>query len=134
LIGVKLKTLKSSVQQLGSPLATAQPMSWRAGKDSSTKRGYGYKWQQARAGYLMKHPLCAYCERLGRVTAATVVDHCVPHRGDMKLFWDSANWQPLCKPCHDGQKQREEALMVGGIVLDGRDLIRDPPEKRFIRG
>lgn len=108
-------------------------MSWRAGKESSTKRGYGYKWQQARAGYLSKHPLCVYCARVGRDTQATVVDHRVPHRGDMKLFWDSANWQPLCKPCHDGQKQREEALMVGGIVLDGRDLIRDPPEKRFIR-
>jgi len=25
------------------------------------------------------------------------------------LFWDSANWQGLCKPHHDIDKQREEA-------------------------
>jgi hypothetical protein len=63
LIGVKLKTLKSSVQQLGSQLATAPSVFWRADEGSSTKRGY--KWQQARAGYLAKHPLCAYCEQAG---------------------------------------------------------------------
>jgi len=130
---VKLRTLRSSLQQLRASLPVAQPVSWRVGKESSTKRGYSYKWQQARAGYLLKHPLCVYCERQGRVTAATVVDHRVPHRGDMKLFWDSANWQPLCKPCHDGQKQREEALMCSDVVLDGPELIREVPEKRFIR-
>ena len=26
----------------------------------------------------------------------------------MKLFWDRANWQSLCKPCHDSWKQRLE--------------------------
>ena len=23
-------------------------------------------------------------------------------------FWDTANWQALCKPCHDGRKQSED--------------------------
>ncbi len=32
----------------------------------------------------------------------------MPHRGDRKLFWDSGNWQSLCKKCHDKHKQREE--------------------------
>lgn len=111
---------------LRNTLPVAQPMSWRAGKASSTRRGYGYKWQQARAGYLAKHPLCVYCEQAGRVTEATVVDHRVPHQGDQKIFWDKANWQSLCKPCHDGRKQREER--AGDI--DGAGLIREVREIR----
>ena len=69
---------------------------------------YSYKWQQARAGYLRKHPLCVRHEARGDVVAASVVDHKKPHRGDMKLFWDSKNWQALCKQCHDSWKQRLE--------------------------
>lgn len=45
------------------------------------------------------------CKRESRVTAATVVDHIIPHKGDYKLMWDRANWQPLCKPHHDADKQ-----------------------------
>ncbi|WP_229205960.1 HNH endonuclease signature motif containing protein [Duganella sp. Leaf126] len=128
---LKLKSLKPQVQQLRSALPTLQPTSWRSDKQSSTARGYGYKWQQARAGYLAKHPLCVYCEREGRVTVATVVDHRVPHRGDMKLFWDRANWQGLCAAHHSGDKQREEAMM--GDVIDGRELVREVPERGLLR-
>lgn len=32
---------------------------------------------------------------------STVVDHIIPHRGNMDLFWYEENWQPLCKRCHD---------------------------------
>ncbi len=39
---------------------------------------------------------------------ANVVDHKTPHRGDMKVFWDKTNWQPLCTGCHSGRKQRAE--------------------------
>jgi len=42
-------------------------------------------------------------------TAASVVDHIVAHRGDQELFWDQSNWQSLCKPCHDSEKQKLEA-------------------------
>ena len=37
----------------------------------------------------------------GNLTPATVVDHIIPHRGDMKLFWDESNWQALCESCHN---------------------------------
>jgi 5-methylcytosine-specific restriction protein A len=47
------------------------------------------------------------CEAKGRVTAANVVDHIVDHRGDTKLFWDTSNWQPLCKPCHSEKTAAE---------------------------
>jgi 5-methylcytosine-specific restriction endonuclease McrA len=76
-------------------------------------RGYGGRWQRERLAFLAQHPLCIMCEREGRVAAATVVDHIVPHKGDYTLMWAKANWQPLCKPHHDGDKQR---LDKGGKV------------------
>jgi 5-methylcytosine-specific restriction protein A len=76
-------------------------------RPSAARRGYGPRWRRARAAYLTRHPLCAACRSLGRVVAATVVDHSVPHRGDTGLFWDEGNWQGLCKPCHDAKTARE---------------------------
>ena len=77
-------------------------------RGTAAQRGYGYRWQQASKAFLAAHPLCAECEREGRVTAATVVDHIVPYRGDMALFWDPSNWQPLCRPHHDTKTARGE--------------------------
>lgn len=71
---------------------------WRG---SASSRGYDSRWRVARKAFLQAHPLCAECLREGRYTAASVVDHIIPHRGDMRLFWDMENWQPLCKDCHD---------------------------------
>lgn len=104
-----LKTLGNRVSTQGDRLATAAPCSWRAGKTTANQRGYNYAWQKARLVHLNANPLCAYCAKTGRVEAASVVDHIVPHNGDQTLFWDRSNWQSLCKPCHDQVKQREEA-------------------------
>ena len=77
-------------------------------RQSSAQRGYGYRWQQARAGYLAKHPLCVICKAKGAIEPATDLDHIVPHKGDMDLFWDRANWQGLCHPCHSAKTARED--------------------------
>lgn len=106
---MKLKTLKTSLASAPGRLATLNPDSWRSTKTGATARGYTYRWERERLRFLEEHPLCGYCERDGRVTAATVLDHIEPHRGDMVLFWQRSNWQPLCKPCHDGEKKRQEA-------------------------
>ncbi|MGI9159825.1 MAG: HNH endonuclease signature motif containing protein [Saprospiraceae bacterium] len=66
---------------------------------------YGRRWGRERLVHLARHPLCAMCEAKGQVTAATVVDHKQPHRGDAALFWDRSNWQSLCAPHHDRTKQ-----------------------------
>ena len=87
---------------------TMQAGSWRTEGMTSTQRGYGYKWQKAREAYLRDNPLCVMCQADDRVTAATVVDHITPHRGDQKLFWRRSNWQALCAPHHSREKQREE--------------------------
>jgi len=85
------------------------PDAWREGL-TTAQRGYGGKWQRYRLAFLAKHPLCRACEAEGKVTEATVVDHVVPHRGDMVLFWKGEH-QPLCGPCHSAKTAREE----GGI-------------------
>jgi 5-methylcytosine-specific restriction protein A len=77
-------------------------------RESSAKRGYSYKWQQARKGFLSKHPLCVQCELVGVVTASTDVDHIVPHRGDKELFWTRSNWQALCHSCHSRKTATED--------------------------
>ncbi len=60
---------------------------------------------------------------LGQVVPASVVDHIEPHRGDSALFWDSGNWQALCKRCHDAHKQRQEhGGLLPGCGLDGMPL------------
>lgn len=72
-------------------------------RPTARERGYTSQWEKARAAFLAKHPHCAMC---GKPSA--VVDHIIPHRGDKRLFWNSANWQPLCTPCHSGRKQSQE--------------------------
>lgn len=46
-------------------------------------------------------PVMSQCHELGYVTAASQVDHVVPHRGDQRLFEDlESNGQSLCASCH----------------------------------
>jgi 5-methylcytosine-specific restriction enzyme A len=77
-------------------------------RGTSAKRGYGHKWQVARRAFLREHPTCMECELSGIVTASTVVDHIVPHRGDEELFWDRSNWQSLCETHHNIKTARGE--------------------------
>lgn len=80
------------------------------GRESSTKRGYGYKWKKARDGFLAYNPLCAQCLKHELTVAANVVDHIIPHKGNMKLFWNRDNWQPLCVTCHNRKSAGEGAF------------------------
>lgn len=68
---------------------------------STKEKGYTSRWNKARLRFLKVHPLCVKCQSNGKLTKATVVDHITPHRGDQDLFWNQANWQALCKSCHD---------------------------------
>jgi 5-methylcytosine-specific restriction enzyme A len=71
---------------------------------SSTQRGYGSRWQKARATYISHNPACVQCGS----EVGLVVDHIVPHKRDQTLFWDTSNWQTLCKRCHDAKTARED--------------------------
>lgn len=104
----RLQTLKPRLAVVSTSRVQVQKDGARANGEGSTARGYNYRWQKARARFLRDNPLCVYCQREGRVTAATVVDHIVPHRGDQQLFWDENNWNALCASCHSSVKQKEE--------------------------
>lgn len=86
-------------------------------RGSATERGYGIKWQRARAAYLKKlvlqqqlrvYPCCELCLKKGVITEATIVDHVVPHKGDKQKFWDAKNWQGLCARCHAVKTAKED--------------------------
>jgi len=109
----------------------AQALATQAPRPSSRTRGYNARWEKSRLTYLAHHPLCTKCEASGHVTPATVVDHIIPHRGDQALFWDTANWQSLCKDHHDSTKQREERRgYVAGSDAAGRPLDPAHPWNR----
>lgn len=90
-------------------------------RGNANARGYGRRWQKAREVFLRLHPLCECeeCRAASRIVPATVVDHRIPHRGDMRLFWDQTNWQAMSKPCHDRKTARDD----GGF---GRASERGP--------
>lgn len=90
-----------------------------ARRGSSTSRGYGYRWQQYRASFLRRHPLCVHCEREGRVRASREVDHIVPSKPGEPRFWNPTNHQALCKSCHSTKTATEN----GGF---GNALARAP--------
>lgn len=96
------------------------------GRHSSAARGYGWKWQQARKGFLAKHPLCAVSRLHGQLVAAEVVDHWYPHRGLKWLFWTRALWVPMTKAWHDEWKQRLEARGEGALDEMGMQLGLTP--------
>lgn len=76
---------------------------------SASKRGYGSRWQRTSKAYLKKHPLCECpdCKRTGNVVAAECVDHIIPHRGNMKLFWEKDNWQAMSNAHHSIKTAKE---------------------------
>jgi 5-methylcytosine-specific restriction enzyme A len=114
-------------------------------RPSAAQRGYDNRWRKARARYLAGHPLCASCLAQGRLTAATVVDHVVPHGGDRQRFWDCDNWQALCKACHDSKTVRDgrwrqrqlsdrAAHRIYGCDVNGMPLDPEHPWNRQAGG
>jgi hypothetical protein len=68
------------------------------------------------------------------VRIANVVDHIIPHRGDMELFWDESNWQSMCEPCHNRKTASEDGAfgnpsrpMIGGCDSSGMPKHKDHP-------
>jgi len=86
--------------------ARDQKHKWR--KLYSTKR-----WRTLRLEILDRDGWT--CQQTGQLLTgkapapnSPVVDHIIPHRGDLALFWDPANLQAVTKGYHDSEKQRQE--------------------------
>lgn len=89
-------------------------------RGSARERGYDSRWERARKTYMQAHPLCVRCELDGRVSAAIVLDHVRPHRGDKALFWDTSNWWGICREHDDSKRARENGIVScdghGGVT------------------
>ena len=60
------------------------------------------RWRQLRKGFLKKNPFCFVCGK-----EATIADHITPHRGNIELFYNEDNLQPMCWSCHSAKTLRE---------------------------
>lgn len=97
----------------------------RKPKPKEERRWYDtVRWRKVSRRFLAANPLCVLCERIGRDTPATVVDHVEKHQGDYDKFWSEDNWQGLCAPCHSAAKKMQEhygysqAAGVSGLPID----------------
>ena len=81
-------------------------------RGTAHERMYTAEWRRERAIFLsqLEHALCECPLHKGKLDApaSTVVDHIIPHRGDVVLFWDRKNWQGMAKPCHDRKTAKED--------------------------
>lgn len=84
------------------------------GRGTAAERGYDARWRKYRLAYLRCHPLCVACLGLGRVAAATQIDHTQPVQGpDDPLFWQESNHQALCELCHSKKTIAESGWNKG---------------------
>ncbi len=96
-------------KKVASGMMCACQIAKRAAKEkqrpSASQRGYGSKWAKASAAFLAKseNRLCIYCG-----DPATLVDHSIAHKGDMKVFCDKSLWRPSCGVCNRRKNIRYE--------------------------
>ncbi len=90
------------------------------GRESSTRRGYDYRWQKLRLWHMRQHPLCVACNAEGRVTAAELVDHIVPIAVDPTRRLDPTNLQSLCAPCHAAKTAADQRGGGAGRISTAR--------------
>ena len=93
---------------------------------------YDWRWQQQRAAWKSRHPVCAECQRHGRATSGKDVDHIIPFRGNLELLRAEWNLQTLCRRCHGRKTGRDShwsALThpMPGPTLPDLTVITGPP-------
>lgn len=60
------------------------------------------RWRSTSKEFLKKFPFCFICGKPARIA-----DHITPHRGDLTLFYDESNLQPMCWSCHSRKTMKE---------------------------
>jgi len=106
---MKAGRICSCGHQVASNAKCACQLAREAARQSSSDRGYNAKWQRESAAFLAL-PSNQFCA-CGCGRPADMVDHIVAHKGNMKLFWDKKNWQPMNRRCNS----RKAAKYEGGF-------------------
>lgn len=112
-LGSSLGTLTPSLPTM--PRDEAARSRWRRAHQPWQQWYRTARWQRLRMEVLTRDLFtCQRCRRIEADTSQLVCDHVEPHRGDSDKFW-TGPFQTLCKPCHDREKQREEANGWGRV-------------------
>ena len=93
---------------LKSSLATIKPRvhtMMQTRNPEAEQRTRGRKWMSIRARWFSNHPLCVECQRVGRVSVASQLDHIIPLIDGGKD--DESNYKSLCKAHHDAKTEDE---------------------------
>jgi 5-methylcytosine-specific restriction protein A len=112
LFALAMRSLKPSVSTLSNPLAPSHATTQDKDRyrDATQPWRSWYKlerWRRLRLAIFLRDGFtCAMCGKLQGDTSKLACDHRQAHKGNSALFWDEANLQTLCKPCHDSRKQR----------------------------
>ncbi|WP_421505513.1 HNH endonuclease [Brucella pseudogrignonensis] len=118
----------------GAPARQEQKRQADRWRGSASERGYNHRWAKARLTFLARSPICIGCEAIGRIEAATIVDHVDPHHGDPEKFWNSGMWQSCCKWHHDSIKQSLERMYAVGRIPLSELWLTSETAKRLSRG
>lgn len=70
------------------------------------------RWTRESAAFKVSYPLCAECNRRGRISPAEVTDHIIPV--GFHDFWDQNNWQSLCRKCNIIKGNRDKKKYFEG--------------------
>lgn len=95
----------------------------RTDRTNAYQKLYNRRWATSAKAYRQEHPYCVLCSLSRRYKPSTLVDHIIPHEGDLTLFWDVENWQALCGPCHQVKTR---------IEMTGRRYWWQPNKSRIV--
>lgn len=73
---------------------------------------YDRAWEAYRTEFLKHNHQCYSCGQF-----ATVVDHLIPHKGDIVLFQKLDNHIPLCQKCHNTVTTKFDRNFVVGYPI-----------------
>lgn len=109
----KLTTLKPTLTSVSATIGYAPTTERERDQHRDTQHWRKWyrtaRWKKLRWATLVRDRFtCQRCHVTQHDTSKLVADHDQPHRGDERLFWQASNIVTLCKPCHDGVKQRDE--------------------------
>jgi 5-methylcytosine-specific restriction endonuclease McrA len=108
----RLTNLKPTLQVLPRTIGFARDADGHSAKAEPWRAWYKTaRWKRLRLLIFARDLYQCQREGCGRIefdTSLLVADHKRRHLGNATLFWDEDNLQTLCKPCHDGPKQRQE--------------------------
>jgi 5-methylcytosine-specific restriction protein A len=117
----------------------AKQQAYDNARGTSSERGYGSRWRKYRDWFLAKWRTCgakpkgspdtqdSQCKAMGRIVAATVVDHIVPVSGPQDpTFYKPECHQALCDACHNAKRQRESRA-VTQRAEHRRYVVTGPP-------